>query len=117
MTKTIRASFLVAFLLIFLGARGLAIADPVFVQSAYQDPQTPQTSVTVTFPAAQTAHDLNVIVVGWEDTTAGTPSVAESKLKSYSLTGWPTTTTRFFQNIFYAKDILPSNNKVKVTFN
>src|SRR5260221_7982450 len=110
MTKTNRASFLVAFLLIFLGARGLAIADPVFVQSAYQDPQTPQTSVTVTFPAAQTAHDLNVIVVGWEDTTAGAPSAARSEPYSYSPWGGPTTTTGFSQYIFYPIDILPPNN-------
>ncbi len=41
-----------------------------YVQGNYATPQTDQTTVTVTFTAAQAAGDLNVVVVGWNDTTA-----------------------------------------------
>src|SRR5207237_10298243 len=41
-----------------------------YVQSSYAAPQTPQTTVSVAFPAAQMTGDLNVIVVGWADSTA-----------------------------------------------
>ena len=33
-------------------------------------PQTPQTTVTLPYTSAQTAGDLNVAVVGWNETTA-----------------------------------------------
>src|SRR6266446_2564265 len=110
------APLLAAFLLTFFGVGELAIANPAFVQSAYQDPTASQTSVTVTFPAAQTAHDLNVIVVGWEDTSAGMPSVADSNLNSYSLAIGPTQTTGFSQYIYYARDIASGSDAVTVTF-
>src|SRR5206468_304429 len=41
-----------------------------FVQGAYAVPQTPQSTVSVTFGAAQGAGNLNVIAIGWSDTTA-----------------------------------------------
>src|SRR5207249_231157 len=40
-----------------------------FVQGAYAVPQTPQSTVSVTFGAAQGAGNLNVIAIGWSDTT------------------------------------------------
>ena len=49
----------------------LAASTITYVQSAYANPQTPQTTVNVPFTAAQTAGDLNVVVVGW--TTARPP--------------------------------------------
>ena len=41
-----------------------------YVQGSYSTPQSPQTTVNVTFTAAQVAGDLNVVVVGWNDSTA-----------------------------------------------
>ncbi len=41
-----------------------------YVQGNYATPQTPQTTVNVAFIAAQVAGDLNVVVVGWNDSTA-----------------------------------------------
>ena len=42
------------------------------------------TSVTVTYTAAQTAGDLNVVIVGWNDTTAQISSVTDTKGTSIS---------------------------------
>src|SRR2546430_11540266 len=55
-----------------------------FVQRNYAIPQSPQSSVSVSFPAAQTAGDLNVVVVGWNDTTAAVISVSDSQGNSYA---------------------------------
>ena len=41
-------------------------------------PQASQTSVPVTFTAAQTAGDLNVVAVGWNDSTATVTKVADT---------------------------------------
>jgi hypothetical protein len=49
-----------------------------FVQSTYTDPQASETSVEVAYPSAQTAGDLNIVVIGWNDTTAIIKSVTDS---------------------------------------
>ena len=41
-----------------------------FIQASSSAPQIPQAAVTVRFPAAQSAGQLNVVVVGWRDATA-----------------------------------------------
>ena len=41
-----------------------------FAQVAAATPQTSTAQVPVTFPRAQTTGDLNVVVIGWRDTTA-----------------------------------------------
>ena len=41
-----------------------------YVQGNYAAPQTSPTTVSVTFSAAQVAGDLNVVVVGWNNSTA-----------------------------------------------
>ena len=48
----------------------LAASTITYVQGNYATPQTPQTTVNVTYTAAQAAGDLNVVVVGWNDSTA-----------------------------------------------
>src|SRR5271166_1698688 len=52
-----------------------AKATPSFVQGNYADPQTPQATVNVSYTRAQAAGDLNVVVVGWNDTNAQVNSV------------------------------------------
>src|SRR4029077_18606387 len=47
-----------------------ATAPVTFVQVAYATPQSNTASVTVKYAAAQTAGNLNVVAVGWNDTTA-----------------------------------------------
>src|SRR5205823_2920922 len=60
-----------ALLVIQLGSeRGRAQAPSIaFVQQNYATPQTPQTVVMASYPAAQTAGNLNVVIVGWNDST------------------------------------------------
>src|SRR5215813_5397573 len=61
-----------------------------FIQGSYAVPQTPQATVTVTFPGAQAAGHLNVIVVGWNDTTASVTSVTDSAGNAYTRAVGPT---------------------------
>ena len=61
-----------------------------FAQVASATPQSPTATVTVAYPAAQTAGDLNIVVVGWNDTTATVQSVRDSVGNTYSLAIGPT---------------------------
>jgi hypothetical protein len=73
--------------------------------------------VTVTYPGAQTAGDLNVVVVGWNDTTSTVQTVKDSAGNSYSLAIGPTSGTGLRQSIYYAANIVGGSNTVTVTFN
>ena len=57
----------------------MAASTIIYVQGNYATPQSPQTTVAVTFNAAQAAGDLNVVVVGWNDSTAVVKSVADTE--------------------------------------
>ncbi len=95
-----------------------AVTAPIaFVQSTFADPQTAQTALTVPFNAAQTAGNLNVVVVGWNDTKATITSVVDSKGNVYALAVGPTKrTTLLTQSIYYAKNIAGGTNAVTVNF-
>jgi hypothetical protein len=41
-----------------------------YAQVASATPQSSTATVSVSYPAAQTAGDLNIVVVGWNDTAA-----------------------------------------------
>ena len=80
-----------------------------YVQGNSATPQTSQTSVTVTFPAAQTAGDLNVVVVGWNDSTATVSTVADKSGNNYLPAVGPTIQSGVAtQSIYYAKSIFPA---------
>ena len=85
-----------------------AMATPAFVQDNYTAPQTPQTTVTVPYTAAQTAGNLNVLVVGWNDSTAQIKSVQDSQGNTYQLAVGPTVTNGISQAAYYAKNISPA---------
>jgi hypothetical protein len=91
-----------------------------FVQANSADPQSPQTSVAVKFNAAQGAGDLNVVVVGWNSSTATVASVSDTKLNPYTLAVGPTVIAGVAaQSIYYAKNIAAAaagTNTVTVTF-
>jgi hypothetical protein len=87
-----------------------------FVQVAAATPQSPTGTVSVTYPGAQTAGDLNVVVVGWNDTTSTVQSVKDSGGNNYSLAIGPTTGTPLRQSIYYAPNIVGGANTVTVTF-
>jgi Putative Ig domain len=92
-----------------------------FVQVNYATPQTPQTKVTVAYLQAQTAGNLNVVVVGWSDVTAKINSVTDSKGNAYALAVGPTIQSgTATQAIYYAKNIAAAAanaNTLTVTFN
>jgi len=98
------------------------VAPPpiTFVQVNSATPQTPQTTVTVPFKSAQTAGNLNVVVVGWNDSTAAVSNITDTKGNIYSLAVGPTVQTGVStQAIYYAKNIVAAaanGNSVTVTF-
>src|SRR5712692_2418408 len=72
--------------------------------------------VTVTYPGPQTIGDLNVVVVGWNDTTSTVQSVTDSAGNPYSLAIGPTSGTGLRQSIYYAANIKGGSNTVNVIF-
>ena len=87
-----------------------------FVQVKSATPQGASSSVAVTYSAAQTAGNLNVVEVGWNDTTSSVSSVTDSNGNSYALAVGPTRGTGLSQSIYYAKNIVGGSNTVTVTF-
>jgi len=80
-------------------------------------PQTASGSVAVTYPVAQTAGNLNIVVVGWNDTTSTVSMVSDSLGNNYALAIGPTTGTGLRQSIYYAAGIRAGSNTVTVRFN
>jgi hypothetical protein len=90
-----------------------------FVQSG-SGPTTLQatnTTLSVSYPIAQTAGDLNVVVVGWGDVTSLVSMVTDSHGNIYSQAGGTATGSGLRQAIFYATGIAAGSNTVTVTFN
>jgi hypothetical protein len=87
-----------------------------FVQVAAASPQTPTPTVTVTFPQKQTAGDLNVVVVGCNDTSSVVQSVSDSAGNSYNLAIGPAAGTALQQSIYYASGVRSGNNTITVVF-
>src|SRR5262249_45422929 len=104
-----------------LSAAAQTSATITFVQGNCSVPQTPQATVTVTFPSAQTAGNLNVVAVGWNDATATVTSVTDSKGNPYPRAVGPTVRAgQATQSIYYASNIAAAaanSNIVTVRFN
>jgi hypothetical protein len=123
-------SFLRRALLIVLGAvisyyalAAQAQADIRFVQQNYALSASGKT-VTVNFTNPQTAGNFNIVVVGWNDVTAGVTSVKDSLGTTYQLAVGPTKYNlatdgggNLSQSIYYAA-VPPGGgaNTVTVTF-
>jgi hypothetical protein len=105
---------------ILLSALYSAAAAPAYVQGNYAVPQTPQTTVIVPYTATQAAADLNVVIVGWNNTTAHISSVTDTAGNIYNLVVGPTQVSgTLSQSIFYAQNIAAAaagKNAVTVTF-
>jgi hypothetical protein len=89
-----------------------------FVQSN-SGPSTIQASnatLAVTYAVAQTAGDMNIVVIGWGDTTSTISSVTDNKLNGYQLVVGPTSGTGLRQSIYYAPNIAGGSTTVTVTF-
>jgi len=89
-----------------------------FVQSNTGPPtiQSTNSTVTVAYPIAQIAGHLNVVAIGWGDTTSTISSVTDTQNNTYALAIGPTSTTGLRQSIYYAKNIVGGSNSVTVTF-
>jgi fibronectin type 3 domain-containing protein len=96
------------------------VATPGFVQVNGAVPQSSAVStVSVTYTAAQSAGNLNVVVVGWNDTQAVVTSVRDTKGNVYARAIGPTLGSGLSQSIYYAKNIAAAAagaNQVTVTF-
>ncbi len=101
-------------LLITTGASANASVN--FVQVASATPQANNSSVAVSYSRAQTRGNLNIVVVGWNDTTAKVTSVSDTRGNVYLLAAGPLKGTRLTQSIYYAKSIAAGTNTVKVIF-
>ena len=88
-----------------------------FVQVKAATPSAPSASVAVTYPLAQTAGNLNIVAVGWNDTTSTVSTISDSRGNIYTLAIGPTSGTGLRQSIYYAKNIAGGSNTVTVTFN
>ncbi len=91
-----------------------------YIQGNFGTPQTPQTTVKVTYTAAQVAGDLNIVVVGWNDSRAVVSAVKDSRGNVYATAVGPTVQSGYAsQSIYYAKNIASAaagTNTVTVTF-
>lgn len=118
--RTLVTFVLAALLLAFTPPLAPAQSSIGFVQQNSADPQTPQASVAVAYTLAQTAGNLNVVVVGWNDSTATLSSVSDTQGNVYSPALAPTVQTgTATQVIYYAKNIAGAAagaNTVTVTF-
>jgi fibronectin type 3 domain-containing protein len=96
----------------------LAIA---FVQVNAFVPSNPQSTVTVAYNSAQTAGNLNVVAIGWGDTTATITSVTDTKGNAYQLAVGPTLYSGVgTASVYYAVNIVGASagaNTVTVKFN
>ena len=89
---------------------------PAFVQVNSATPQSDQSTVTVPFTSAQTAGNLNVVAVGWNNTTSSVTSVSDSAGNTYAIAAPTRRGAGLSQAIYYAKNIRQSaSNVVTVT--
>ena len=97
-----------------------SVATPRFMQGNYATPQSAKSSVAVTYPIAQAGGDLNVVVAGWNFTTASVTSVTDTAGNVYTA-ATPIISSAdglVWQTIYYAKNIVPvASNVVTVKFN
>jgi hypothetical protein len=91
-----------------------------FIQANYAAPQTPQSEVTVPYTAAQTNGNLNVVIVGWGNSSVHVNSLTDSGGNVYQLAIGPTVVPgSLLQAIYYAANIGAAKagaNAVTLTF-
>jgi glucose/arabinose dehydrogenase/PKD repeat protein len=100
-------------------AEAPAPATPAFVQVNAATPQTPQSTVATPFVQAQTAGNLNAVVIGWNESVGNITQVRDSRGNTYQAATTTARGSNLSQAVYYAKDILASAagaNTVTVTF-
>jgi len=89
---------------------------PAFVQQHFAAPQSPQSQVAVAYPGMQTAGNVNILAIGWNDATASIQAVADSAGNVYQAAVATFRGNGLSQAIYYATNILAGSNMVTVTF-
>jgi hypothetical protein len=97
----------------YTSASGGAVS---FVQVNYKTSNPSGSSLVVPYPAAQTAGNLNIVVVGWNDTTSTVSSITDTRGNTYTRAVGPTAGSALTETIYYAKNIAAGSNTVTVTF-
>ena len=90
-----------------------------YVQGAATATGSALATVSVTMPNLQTAGNLNVVIIGWNDATTTVTTVADTEGNTYAVAAPLVTGTGLSQIIYFAKSIAgeTSNpNEVTVTF-
>jgi hypothetical protein len=88
-----------------------------FVQVADNGQPPPLASTTtVTFTKAQGAGDLNVVVVGWSDTTSSVTGVTDTAGNTYAMAAGTNAGSGVSESIFYAANIASGANTITVNF-
>jgi IPT/TIG domain len=111
----IKYAAIISLSLAWLAAPSLS-AGVTFVQVNYKTSILASSLVTP-YPSVQTAGNLNIVVVGWNDTTSVVSSVSDSHGNTYALAIGPTAGTALTQSIYFARNIAAGSNTVTVTFN
>jgi len=95
-----------------------SIAPPIaFVQVKASTPQTPQSTVATTFNLAESAGNLNVAVIGWNESTGDITSVTDSAGNAYQVAVATFRGSGLSQAVYYAKSIVGAgSNTVTVSF-
>ena len=115
--KNLALLFLVGITLMIISMPQVAGASIAFVQVNSVTPQSSVSSVTVSYPSAQTGGNLNIVVVGWNDSTSTMTSLSDSNGNTYAQAGTTQRGTNLTQAIYYAKNIKAGGNTVTVNFN
>jgi hypothetical protein len=89
---------------------------PAFVQVANNTQGSGEfSSLSATFNRAEVAGDLNIVAIGWNDTTAAVSSVTDSDGNAYHL-ALVTTGTGLRQAVYYASNVKGGSDTVTVSF-
>src|SRR4051812_4947483 len=113
-----RSNLLLLVTLVFISANVAFGQVITFRQVNFTVPQTPQTTVALTYTSAQLAGSLNVVVVGWSSASVHVLSVRDSSGNTYIAPLAATVRGEAIQ-MFYAANIVPSaanTNTVTVTY-
>jgi hypothetical protein len=96
---------------------GISCDCSSYAQGNYSDSFS-VSAISGAYPAAQAAGDLNVVVIGWGDSTSNISGVTDSAGNVYALAIGPTRSVKnVSQSIYYAANIAAaSSNTVTVTF-
>jgi hypothetical protein len=88
-----------------------------FVQVNSATPPGSNAAIMLSYNLPQTAGNLNIVVVGWNDITSNIVSVTDSMGNTYAQAAALVTGSAERQAIYYAKNIAGGSNTVTVVFN